>query len=78
MELHCRSCEVQWLQAAGAGCFSCGSHGRPGRLAPLLVDPMRGAPVLTGPRLRPGTPRTGRAAAGGRPPTLGRAVRPGG
>jgi len=59
MELHCRSCEVQWLAAAGAGCFSCGSRGRPGRLAPLLVDPMRGAPVLAGPRLRPGSPRLG-------------------
>ena len=57
MELHCRGCEVQWLRAAGVGCFSCGGRGRPGRLAPLLVDPMRGAPVLTGPRLRPGSPR---------------------
>ena len=57
MELHCRRCEVQWVQAAGTGCFSCGSRGRPGRLAPLLVDPMRGAPVLVGPRLRPGSPR---------------------
>ena len=67
MELHCRSCEVQWLQAAGPGCFGCGSRGRPGRLAPLLVDPMRGAPVLVGPRLRPGTPRQGQSV---RTPTV--------
>ena len=67
MELHCRSCEVQWLQAAGAGCFSCGSRGAPGRLAPLLVDPMRGAPVLVGPRLRPGSPRRDQS---GRTPTV--------